>query len=137
MDTRESTTELLRAYYEAFNHADGGHVLSLLSEDATHDVDEGCRERSREALPLFMERPDLCYAGRIRDMRVMVDSKNTRTSGESIVGGVYKTTNSGLLEAHGRTDSRPGGAFIEIRAGKVAPLTNHDTLTVWLERVTG
>ena len=38
------TTQLIKAYYEAFNKQDRTAILALLTEDVIHDINQGGRE---------------------------------------------------------------------------------------------
>ena len=49
-------TELVLAYYAAFNRGDRDAMLALLADDVAHDLNEGPRETGREAFAAFMAR---------------------------------------------------------------------------------
>jgi ketosteroid isomerase-like protein len=40
---------LIRAYYYAFNRGDREAMLSLLTDDVAHDINQGGRETGKEA----------------------------------------------------------------------------------------
>ena len=54
---------------------------------------------------------------------------------EFTVLGTYLNTDEGLPEARGQTYRLPGGAFFELRAGKVARISNYYNLQDWLTQV--
>ena len=49
--------------------------------------------------------------------------------------GEYLKTDEGLPPAKGQTYRLPGGAFFEIRGGKIARVTNYYNLQDWLRQV--
>ena len=54
---------------------------------------------------------------------------------EFTVLGTYLKTDEGLPPAHGQKYRLPGGAFFDIRDGKVARVTNYYNLQDWLKQV--
>ena len=126
---------LIRAYYEAFNRRDYEGMLGLLTENVTHDVNQGGRERGREAFGIFLGHMDRCYRERIRDLVVMVSEDGGRAAAEFVVDGTYLATDEGLPEAEGQTYSLPAGAFFEIEGGRIAWVTNYYNMRDWLRQV--
>ena len=49
--------------------------------------------------------------------------------------GVYRTTDEGLPEANGQTYVLPGGAFFDVRDGKITRVTNYYNLQEWIAQV--
>jgi len=131
----QSTRKLLESYYAAFNAADMGAFLGMLSEDVVHDVNQGGRETGRDAFRRFMERMNHSYKEQIVDIVVMTSEDGSRAAVEFTVLGKYLRTDEGLPEAKGQTYRLPGGAFFEIRGGKVARVTNYYNLQDWLRQV--
>jgi hypothetical protein len=52
-----------------------------------------------------------------------------------VVHGLYHHTDAGLPEARGQAYVLPGGAFFEIRDGRIARVTNYYNLEDWIARV--
>jgi steroid delta-isomerase-like uncharacterized protein len=129
------SAELIRAYYEAFNRRDYEGMLALLTEDVTHDVNQGGREKGREAFGIFLGHMDRCYRERIRDLVVMVSEDGGRAAAEFVVDGTYLATDEGLPEAKGQTYSLPAGAFFEVEGGRIARVTNYYNMKDWLRQV--
>jgi steroid delta-isomerase-like uncharacterized protein len=132
---QDATRELLEHYYAAFNRGDWDTFLSMLSDDVIHDVNQGGREVGREAFARFMERMNRCYAEQIADIVILPSTDGRRAAVEFTVLGQYLRTDEGLPEARGQTYKLPGGAFFEIRDGKVARVTNYYNLQDWLRQV--
>ena len=134
-EARVTARSLIEAYYAAFNARDWPSFLSMLTDDVAHDVNQGGRDVGIEAFRRFMERMNRCYEERIHGLEIFVNEDGKRAATESIVDGVYKTTDAGLPEARGQRDSVAGGAFFDLRDGRVARVTNDYNLERWLEQV--
>ncbi|MBB6098387.1 steroid delta-isomerase-like uncharacterized protein [Deinobacterium chartae] len=132
-----ATRQLIEQYYAAFNAADWDAFMALLTEDVVHDVNEGAREGGREAFGQFMERMNRSYREHISNITVMVNEDGSRAAAEYIVEGTYLQTDEGLPEARGQQYRLPGGAFFDIRDGKVARVTNYYNLQEWIRQVEG
>lgn len=132
---QDATRKLLETYYAAFNRADWPSFLALLTEDVIHDINQSGREVGRDAFAQFMVRMNRCYAEQIADIAIMVAPDGARAAVEFTVLGKYLKTDEGLPEAAGQTYMLPGGAFFDIRDGKVARVTNYYNLQDWLKQV--
>ena len=133
----QATRQLLERYYAAFNAGDWNAFLGMLTEDVAHDVNQGAREVGRAAFAKFMERMNTSYSEQIADIVIMPGADGTRAAVEFTVLGTYLKTDEGLPEAHGQKYKLPGGAFFDIRDGKVARVTNYYNLQDWLRQVGG
>jgi steroid delta-isomerase-like uncharacterized protein len=129
------TSELIQRYYDAFNAANWNDMLELLTIDVTHDINETGREGGRAAFTAFLERMNRSYRESIEEVTVMVSSDGTRAAAEYIVSGTYLVTDTGLPEARGQTYRLPGGAFFDVRDGKIARVTNYYNLQDWINQV--
>lgn len=132
---QDATHQLLETYYAAFNRADWTGFLNLLTEDVIHDLNQGAREIGREAFAKFMQRMNRCYSEQIADIAIMVSPGGERAAVEFTVLGTYLKTDEGLPEAQGQKYRLPGGAFFDVRGGKVARVTNYYNLQDWLKQV--
>ena len=130
-----TTLDLVRAYYAAFNAADWNAMLELLTEDVSHDVNEASREGGRAAFAVFLSRMNRCYRERIEALEVMVGADGSRAAAEYVVSGTYLETDEGLPRARGQTYRLPGGAFFEVRDGRIGRVTNYYNLNQWLQQV--
>lgn len=131
----QATQQLLERYYAAFNAGDWNTFLGLLTDDVVHDINQGGRETGREAFGAFMRRMDVSYSERIADIVIMSSPDGLRAAVEFTVLGTYKKTDEGLPPATGQKYRLPGGAFFDIRDGKVARVTNYYNLQDWLKQV--
>jgi len=131
----DRSTELVLAYYAAFNRGDRDAMLALLSDDVAHDLNQGAREIGREAFAAFMARMDRCYREQLRDIVVMASPDGSRAAAEYVVHGEYLADDEGLPPANGQTYVLPGGAFFEIRDGRIARVTNYYNLQDWIAQV--
>ncbi|MCA8081973.1 nuclear transport factor 2 family protein [Burkholderia cepacia] len=91
----------------------------------------------REAFRAFLQRMDRCYGEQLRGIVVMVSADGLCAGAEYVVHGEYKVTDDGLPEAQGQRYVLPGGAFFEIRDGKIARVTNYYNLGDWIAQVGG
>lgn|SRR3990167_1196685 len=135
--TAESSHQLIEQYYAAFNRGDMDQFLSLLTDDVIHDINQGQRETGRDTFAAFMQRMNRNYREKLVDMAIMVNADGSRAAAEFVVLGEYLNTDEGLPPAQGQTYRLPAGAFFEIRAGKVARVTNYYNLNDWIAQVSG
>lgn len=133
--THDRSTELVLTYYAAFNRGDRDAMLDLLSDDVAHDLNQGAREIGRDAFAAFMARMDRCYREQLRDIVVMASPDGSRAAAEYVVHGEYLADDDGLPPANGQTYVLPGGAFFEIRDGRIARVTNYYNLQDWIAQV--
>jgi len=127
--------ELIRRYYAAFNAADWNSFFPLLTDDVAHDINQGGRETGIAAFRAFIDRMNVSYREQIVDIVVSVSQDGKRAAAEYVVLGTYLKTDEGLPEANGQTYRLPGGAFFDIRDGKVARVSNYYNLQDWLRQV--
>lgn len=135
--SHDRATELLLAYYAAFNRGDWAGMLELLADDVVHDVNNGPRESGKAAFEAFLGRMARCYRERLDDVVVLVSSDGSRAAAEYVVHGEYRADDEGLPPARGQRYRLPGGAFFDIRGGCIARVTNYYNLRDWLEQVSG
>lgn len=131
------TIALISSYYDAFNRADWEGMLALLTDDVVHDLNQGARETGREAFRAFLARMDRSYTEQLRDITVMASADGTRAAAEYVVHGTYKASDAGLPEARGQQYVLPGGAFFEVRDGRIARVSNYYNLNDWIAQVSG
>lgn len=131
----DTAIALVQSYYDAFNRGDWPAMLELLADDVVHDLSQGPRETGREAFSAFLDEMARCYRERLGDIVVMAGADGRRAAAEYTVDGVYLATQTGLPEAHGQRYRLPGGAFFEIRDGRIARISNHYNLGDWLAQV--
>ncbi|MGN6108508.1 MAG: ketosteroid isomerase-related protein [Kofleriaceae bacterium] len=126
--------ELVATYYQHFNRGDWDAMCSMLSEDVAHDLNQGGREIGRATFRTFLDRMNRCYREQLRDIVVMTGA-NGRVAAEYVVEGEYLVTDEGLPPARGQRYTLPGGAFFEIRDGRIRRVTNYYNLADWLKQV--
>lgn len=134
---QDRATELVLAYYAAFNRGDREAMLALLADEVAHDLNQGERQVGREAFTAFLQRMDACYSEQLRDIVVMVSPDGKRAAAEYVVHGTYHHTDAGLPEASGQTYVLPGGAFFEIKGKRIARVSNYYNLQDWIAQVGG
>ena len=134
---RIETAALIRRYYDAFNAGDSEGMLSCLTDDVIHDVNQGERRTGKDKFRAFNARMTHHYREQLQDIAVMVSKDGTRAAAEFNVNGTYLATDSGLPEAKGQTYMLPAGAFFAIRGGKIARVTTYYNLTDWITQVSG
>lgn len=130
-----ATLDLLRRYYDAFNRSDMATFLALLDDQVVHDLNQGGREAGKPAFTQFMARMNRCYRERLSDIVVFASADGTRASAEFTVNGTYLIADDGLPPARGQSYVLPGGAFFDVRNGRITRVTNYYNLTEWLRQV--
>ena len=60
-----TATELVQAYYAAFNAGDMPAFLDLLAEDVVHDINQGERQIGKATFAAFMDKMNRCYRERL------------------------------------------------------------------------
>lgn len=131
------SAELIRAYYDAFNRGDREAMLALLAEDVAHDINQGRRERGKDAFRAFLAHMDRCYRERLSDIAVMTSADGRRAAAEFVVEGAYLATDADLPPAQGQTYRLPAGTFFAIEDGKIARVTTYYNLQDWIAQVGG
>lgn len=132
---QERAIALVRAYYDAFNRGDWHGMLALLDDAVAHDLNQGPRETGRDAFAAFLQRMETSYREQLRDVVVTATPDGTRAAAEYVVHGQYLATDAGLPEARGQTYVLPGGAFFDLRDGRIARVTNYYNLDDWIAQV--
>lgn len=135
MNRQDSSIDLLRRYYAAFNAGDWAGFIGLLTDNVAHDINQGTRETGRAAFSSFMDRMNACYEESIEDLVLFANADGDRAAAEFTVVGRYLKTDTGLPEARGQTYRLPGGAFFDIREGRIARVSNYYNLQDWLKQV--
>ncbi|WP_343349429.1 nuclear transport factor 2 family protein [Pseudomonas sediminis] len=130
-----TATELVQAYYTAFNAGDMPAFLDLLADDVVHDINQGERQVGKATFAAFMDKMNRCYRERLSDIVVMQNAAGDRAAAEFVVHGEYLAKDEGLPPANGQTYVLPAGAFFEIRNGKVARISNYYNLNDWVAQV--
>ncbi|MCL5777419.1 nuclear transport factor 2 family protein [Limibaculum sp. FT325] len=128
-------TEIVTAYYDAFNRGDAEGMLALLADDVRHDVNQGGHRTGKDAFAAFSAHMTRCYRERLTDIVVMASPCGTRAAAEFTVNGAYLETDEGLPEAHGQRYVLPAGTFFALRDGKIARVTTYYNLADWIAQV--
>lgn len=134
---QDRATELVLAYYAAFNRGDRQAMLALLADDVVHDLNQGARENGKAAFAAFMQRMDASYRERLEDIVVMASPDGDRAAAEYMVHGQYLKDDEGLPPARGQEYVLPGGAFFDIRGERIARVSNYYNLQDWIAQVSG
>jgi steroid delta-isomerase-like uncharacterized protein len=129
--------ELIARYYDAFNRGDWEAMLDCLTDDVAHDINQGHRESGRDTFRSFLQRMNRCYREQLRDIVPMVSADGNRAAAEYVVHGQYLADDEGLPPARGQRYVLPGGAFFEIRDGRIARISNYYNLQDWIAQVSG
>lgn len=127
--------ELVLSYYAAFNRGDWDGMLALLADDVIHDLNQGPRETGKPAFAAFLQRMARCYREQLRDVVVLASEDGTRAAAEYVVHGQYLQADAGLPAARGQAYVLPGGAFFDLRDGRIARVSNYYNLEDWLAQV--
>ncbi|KAF1693922.1 isopropylmalate/homocitrate/citramalate synthase [Pseudoxanthomonas jiangsuensis] len=134
---QDRATELVLAYYAAFNRGDRQAMLALLADDVVHDLNQGARENGKAAFAAFMQSMDASYRERLEDIVVLASPDGDRAAAEYVVHGQYLKDDEGLPPARGQEYVLPGGAFFDIRGERIARVSNYYNLQDWIAQVSG
>ena len=117
--------------------ADPGSDLKALVDEgavkvvgALYDIETG-----KVTFAAFLARMNRCYREQLRDLVVMANQEGTRVAAEYVVHGEYLADDTGLPPARGQKYVLPGGAFFDIRDGRIARVTNYYNLEDWIAQV--
>jgi steroid delta-isomerase-like uncharacterized protein len=128
---------LVQRYYDAFNRGDWEAMLACLTDDVAHDLNQGRREHGREAFGAFLARMQASYSEQLRKIVVMASADGLHAAAEYEVHGSYLADDEGLPPAHGQRYVLPGGAFFDIRDGRISRVSNYYNLADWIAQVSG
>ena len=112
-------------------------MLSLLSEDVRHEVNQGEPRIGRQLYRAFLQHMDECYSEQLTDMVFFTEPTGKRIAVEFTVNGVYKKTDGDLVPASGQRYVLPAGAFLEVADGKITRVTTYYNLPLWIKLVSG
>jgi steroid delta-isomerase-like uncharacterized protein len=129
------TEKLIHDYYQAFNNKDPKKMISYLSDDVVHGINEGDNEKGKEYFVQFMQKMDEHYDETLKDVVVMVSSDQKHAAAEFIVMGKYLKTDPGLPEARGQKYEIKAGAFFDVKDGKISRVTTYYNLKDWIAKV--
>lgn len=126
---------LIKQYYDAFNHQDVKLFLNCLDENVVHDINHAHQELGKAKFQIFLERMNRCYKEIAKDILIMVNDEGTRAAAEFIIEGSYIATDSPLPDAKGQQYALRCGAFFEIKNDKIMRVTNYYNLNEWLKQI--
>lgn len=129
------SAELIKKYYDYFNEQNFQGMLSLLSSDITHEVNESDPQVGIEAFTAFMKVMDTHYNEKVTDLCLFEAKDSSRVAAEFFIDGIYKKTAEGLPPAGNQRYRLRVGAFFEIKNQKITRVTNHYNLKQWIESV--
>ena len=127
--------DVIEQYFTAFNAGDTDTMLSLVSDDVEHHVNQGEVRRGRAAFAEFCSHMGVSYREELRDMVILASGDGTRAAAEFVVHGEYLQTDPGLPEARGQRYVLPAGSFFALRDGKITRVTTYYNLQDWIAQV--
>lgn len=139
----KNNSEIVEAYFSAFNAGDTKKMLSYLHPEVHHEINQGQVQVGAEAFKKFMAHMDECYKEQLKDMSIFSSTNEAavpgtfanRVSAEYDVHGTYLKTDGGLPEAKGQKYVIRAGSFFEIKDGKISRVTTYYNLPKWIEMV--
>lgn len=131
-----NSSEIVKKYFDCFNLGDREGMFSLVSENITHDINQGETRTGINLFKEFMKHMDHCYKENLQNIVVMSSPENpNRVSAEFTVVGQYLKTDKGLPEAKNQKYSVPAGSFFELADGKIKRVTTYYNLPLWIKAV--
>ena len=133
----KNNSEIVEAYFAAFNAGDTQKMLSYLHPEVQHEINQGQIQVGLEAFKKFMAHMDECYKEQLKDMAIFSSTNGTthKASAEYDVHGTYLKTDGGLPEAKGQKYVIRAGSFFEIKDGQISRVTTYYNLPKWIEMV--
>lgn len=122
-------------YYAAFNAGDPAGMLSCVSDDIEHRVNEGGIRRGRAKFAEFCAHMGVSYRETLTDIEIFTNATGTRAAAEFIVHGEYLQTDPGLPEAKGQRYVLPAGSFFDLKDGVITRITTFYNLNDWIAQV--
>ena len=135
MEQRLKTLELMKNYYDFFNDANTDGMLTLLSDDVIHEINQGEMEQGIDAFRDFFMRMNRCYREQVSGLQLFVNDDGSRAAAEFVVAGTYLATDEGLPDARGQTYRLAAGAFFSLSDDKITRVTMYYNLQQWLDQV--
>lgn len=135
MSQNQESINLINEYYGAFNQRNWEKFFSLLSYDVVHDLNQGPRQVGTAEFRKFINEMNRCYSEQVVNLVVMANADGSRLAAEFVIEGTYLQSQEGLPAAQGQKYCLPVGAFFEVKAGKVARITNYYNLNDWIKQV--
>jgi len=128
-------SEIVARYFAAFNTGDTEAMLTCLSGDVAHHVNEGQVRVGRDAFRNFCSHMSRCYREILTDIVIFEAEGGTRAAAEYVVNGTYLATDPGLPEAHGQTYRLPAGSFFSLEGGAITRVVTYYNLADWTRQV--
>ena len=132
---RAETLALISRYYAAFNADDPGGMLSCLTDDIEHRVNEGAHRIGKVKFAEFCSHMGVSYREELKDIVTFATDDGSRAAAEFVVHGTYLKTDPGLPEANGQTYILPAGGFFDVKDGRIARITTFYNLNDWIRQV--
>ena len=129
------TRDIITRYFDAFNAGDSDTMLSLVSDDVQHFVNQGELRQGRAAFAEFCSHMGVSYREELRDMVIFTSDDGSRAAAEFTVHGEYLQTDPGLPEARGQRYTLPAGSFFALEGGKITRITTYYNLQDWIRQV--
>lgn len=129
--------ETVQLYYQHFNSQNWEGMLSLLSDDIRHEVNQGEPRIGLSLYRDFLRHMDECYSEQLTDMVFFTEPSGQRIAVEFTVNGIYKKTDGDLVPATGQQYVLPAAAFLEIAEGRITRVTTYYNLPLWIKLVSG
>jgi steroid delta-isomerase-like uncharacterized protein len=133
--TSDRSTEIILAFYDAFNCGDWDGMLSLLADNVVHDLNQGPREVGKAAFAAYLQRVGTSYREQLHDIVVMVAPDGHRAAAEYVAHGSYVADDVGMTPARGQRYVLPGGAFFSIRNNRIQRISNYFNEREWISQV--
>jgi steroid delta-isomerase-like uncharacterized protein len=133
--SRAETLALISRYYAAFNAADPEGMLTCLTEDIEHRVNEGGHRIGKAKFAEFCGHMGVSYREELKELVIFATDDGSRGAAEFVVHGTYLQTDPGLPEARGQSYILPAGGFFEVRDGKISRITTFYNLNDWIRQV--
>jgi steroid delta-isomerase-like uncharacterized protein len=127
--------DIVQQYYHHFNTQNWEGMLSLLSDDIRHEVNQGDPRIGLQLYREFLQHMDECYEEQLTDMVFFTEPSGNRIATEFTVNGIYKKTDGDLVPAKGQRYVLPAGAFLEVADGKITRVTTYYNLPLWIQLV--
>jgi steroid delta-isomerase-like uncharacterized protein len=127
--------EIIKKYYDAFNHKDINAILALCTEDVINDPNQGDSQAGKDKLKAFLETAWAHFDETVSDLVLMANADQSKIASEYLVRGIYYQTKPGLFPSTNQKYEIYPVTVFTVKNGKIARMTRYYNTKKWLDMV--
>lgn len=129
------SSKIIHKYFEAFNRGSWADMQELLHPNVVHELNQGAKQKGKEAFAKFQTHMAECYKETLRDILIFTTTVPNRVAAEFIVEGQYLKTDGNLPVARNQKYTISAGSFFEIEDKLIRRITTYYNLKEWIDAV--